>query len=93
MPLPYFWVLLRLFRRYLKKHALPKGTYRKIRNQALKHQGELLVQALKLPDELSQQKMAQMAVLLLINSHSLTHRKQLTAECCSIMGQNAELVW
>lgn len=75
----YWKPLLRLFRRYMKKGALYKGAYRKIRSRPVEEHSRLFMIALELPKHIKRTKETEFAVLLLINSHSLTHRNKLTA--------------
>ena len=76
----YWKPLLRLFRRYMKKGALYKGAYRKIRSRPVEEHSRLFMIALELPKSIKRTKEIEFAVLLLINSHSLTHRNKLTAQ-------------
>ena len=69
-----FWKpMVRLFRRYMKKAALDRSAYRKISLRPLKEQGRLLVEQLALPAGLAKQRDTELAVLLLVNSHSVTY--------------------
>ena len=86
----YWKPLLRLFRRYMKKGALYKGAYRKIRSRPVEEHSRLFMIALELPKSIKRTKETEFAVLLLINSHSLTHRNKLTAQSCKLMGDKAQ---
>lgn len=81
--------LVRLFRRYMKNAALDKSTYRKISLRPLKEQGKLLVEKLALPTGLAKQRDTELAVLLLVNAHSLTYHQKLTAEGREVLGASA----
>ena len=70
-----FWkVRLRLFRRYFKKEALPKETYKDIRKEPLRHQGKLLCKAIGIPKILAIKPETQFAMLMICNSHCITRR-------------------
>lgn len=85
--------MLRLFRRYLKKDALPKERYKEIRECPIKMQGQLFAEAMGLPEELAANRKSQHAVLLLVNSHRVVFRKQLIPSCKSLMKTHIAELW
>ena len=73
--------LIRMFRRYLKKDALPTKTYYEVRTQPLNQQGYLFGKALNLPEEMAQDENTNTALMLMINSHRITRNRQMKSEC------------
>jgi hypothetical protein len=67
--------LIRLFRRFLKKNALPKEIYDQVQKVPLAEQGALYSKALYLPEELAKQPKMQLAMLMLMKSHQIVCRK------------------
>lgn len=86
-------LLIRMFRRFLKKEALPKSTIAQIHMQPLGMQGHLLADALGVPSALMQQPLTAKALLMLVCSHRITRRKKLTPQARSLMSQNAQFIW
>ena len=85
--------LLRQFRRYLKKEALSPGVYAVIRLRSLSSQGYLLAEALGLPEKMAIQPKTQHALLMMVNSHRITCKKQLVPAVRRLMGKDAEEIW
>ena len=85
--------LIRCFRRFLKKVALPRETYLMIRTKPLPEQGPLLCKALGVPAELMREPKTAFALLLMVNSHRITHRKQLVPTARRMMGRFASEIW
>mmetsp|Transcript_38270 Transcript_38270/g.50192 ORF Transcript_38270/g.50192 Transcript_38270/m.50192 type:complete len:92 (-) Transcript_38270:402-677(-) len=67
--------LIRHFRRFLKKDALPPETYQKVHLQKLKQQGKLLCDALEIPIELQSDVKTPLAILMMVSSHRITRKK------------------
>ena len=67
--------LIRLFRRYLKKDALPQKVYNEVRLEPLAKQGYLFCQHLKIPEEFLTDEQTSIAMMLMINSHRITKNR------------------
>ena len=85
--------LIRLFRRYLKNDALSKATCDRIQDAPIGKQGQLLCEALEVPRELARKPRTQLAVLMMVKSHRIICKKQLTPGVKRVMGRHATDIW
>ena len=85
--------LIRLFRRYLKKNALSHSTYTSIHSRPLSEQGALFAQALGVPSELATKPKTPLVLLMIINSHRITRKKQLVPAAGRLMGKYTVEIW
>lgn len=85
--------LIRMFRRYLKKDALPLDSYESIREESYTRQGYLFCRAFGLPDALCKRKQTQMAVLLMVSSHRIVWKKSLIPICAEMMKPYLPQIW
>ena len=85
--------VIRLFRRYLKKDAMPKAMYKRIHAQAICEQGALFCEALGMPRDLAEKPKSARAVLMMISSHRITRKKKLIPHARRFMGRLANEIW
>ena len=85
--------LIRRFRRYIKKEALPTETYAKIFSKPVTKWASHFCKAFQVPDELASDTRVQNAILLLVASHRITRRKTLIFECKLLMAQHIDDLW
>ena len=73
--------LIRMFRRFLKKRAIPKATLKRVKETKLSERATIIEQALGLPEELVGQRYTKLACLIMINSHRLVHDRKMKTQC------------
>jgi len=69
--------LLRMFRRFLKKDALPQSVYSELRKIEMVSVEAFILTKLKLPDEIMALEDTGPACLIMLNSHNLVSFKKL----------------
>ena len=84
---------LRLFRRFMKREALTQAQYAFIRTEPLPQQGRLLAEAFEMPRALASSKHVQYALTLLVYSHRVIYRNELSNECRSLMADMADQIF
>ena len=82
--------MLRLFRRHLKKDALPSDTYAAIRQHPIDERGRLYMEALSLPQNLRQSEVHPRILVLLIESHTVMTKKALLPSVEAYLGSHAQ---
>ena len=73
--------LIRMFRRFLKKRALPKAVLKVVKETKLVDRATVISQALDLPEELLGQSHTKLACLIMLNSHRLVHDRKMKTQC------------
>ena len=85
--------LVRRFRRYLKKEALPWETYQRIFSKPVIKWGPHFCKAFDVPDPLRSDPRTQNAILMLVASHRIIRRKHLIFECRLFMAPFIDDIW
>ena len=88
-----FWkTVLRLFRRYLKSEANQQLATSKSVNIPVRDQSAALCDLFEIPATLRADPRTSMALLVMVNSHRITRRKQLVPEIREFLGLHIEEV-
>ena len=85
--------LVRRFRRYLKKEALPWETYQRIFSKPVIKWGPHFCKAFNVPEPLRSDPRTQNAILMLVASHRIIRRKHLIFECRLFMAPYIDDIW
>jgi hypothetical protein len=85
--------MVRRFRRYLKKEALPAEVYQRIFSKPVIKWGPHFCKAFDVPEPLRSDPRVQSAILLLVASHRITRRKSLIFECKLLMAPYIDDIW
>ena len=85
--------LVRRFRRYLKKEALPWETYQRIFSKPVIKWGPHFCKAFDVPEPLRSDPRTQNAILMLVASHRIIRRKHLIFECRLFMAPFIDDIW
>ena len=85
--------LIRRFRRYLKKEVLSMDAYMRIFSKPMATWGQLLCEALVVPDNLADEPKIQATILLLMASHRIVRQKCIVPECRPLMQPYINDLW
>ena len=84
-----FWkTVIRLFRRYLKNEAKQNLDSRQTRRLSVAEQGRAFCSMFEVPGQLMAESHTTMALLVMVNSHKITRRKELLPEIKTFLGRD-----
>lgn len=69
--------LMRMFRRFLKSHALPQSVYSELRKVEMEKREEMILDKLNLPGEIMALEDTGPACFIMLSSHNLVSQKNL----------------